>query len=223
MLASFLLGLLGSIGHCVGMCSAVIVLLDRQSTFQRNNVSWISAHMGRITTYALLGLTFGLLGETLSLFSTDLPRLQGLLSILFAITAFYMAFAFIGLARSPELSLSHLVSKWGHAMRGLRSPAPFMAGMLWGLLPCGLVLTALIPAITSGSAMQGALNMIAFGIATIPSLFAVKWLAQKTVSRSWSRSLASLVMMLFGFQFAMRGFASLGMVGHFIIGQVMLW
>lgn len=223
MLASFLLGLLGSLGHCVGMCSAVIVILDRQSTFQGNNLSWILAHAGRLTTYTLLGLTFGLLGETLSLFSTDLPRLQGLLSILFAILAFYMAFAFIGITQSPELLLSNLVSKWGQTMRGLRSPAPFLAGTLWGLLPCGLVLTALIPAVTSGSAFQGALNMIVFGAATMPSLFAVKWLAQKTVSRTWSRSLASLVMMVFGFQFAMRGFASLGMVGHFLLGGVMLW
>jgi uncharacterized protein len=223
MLTSFLLGLWGSLGHCVGMCSAVIVLLDRQSSFQGNNLSWILAHLGRITTYALLGLTVGLLGETLNIFSTNLPRLQGLLSILFAIAAFYMAFAFIGITRSPELLLSNLVAKWGQTMRGLRAPAPFLAGLLWGLLPCGLVLTALIPAITSGSAAQGALNMIVFGAATIPSLFAVKWLAQKTVSRTWSRSLASLVMMFFGFQFAMRGFASLGMVGHFMIGQVMLW
>ncbi|NUQ84312.1 MAG: sulfite exporter TauE/SafE family protein [Anaerolineales bacterium] len=223
MLTSFLLGLLGSLGHCVGMCSAVIVLLDRQSSFQGNSLSWILAHAGRITTYALLGLTFGMLGETLSLFSTDLPRLQGVLSILFAIIAFYMAFAFIGIAKSPELLFSNLVSKWGQTMRGLRSPAPFVAGMLWGLLPCGLVLTALIPAVTSGSAMQGALNMIVFGLATVPSLFAVKWLAQKTISRTWSRSLASLVMMFFGFQFAMRGFASLDMVGHFMIGGVMLW
>lgn len=223
MLTSFLLGLLGSLGHCVGMCSAVIVLLDRQSSFQGNNLSWILAHLGRITTYALLGLTFGMLGETLSLFSTDLPRLQGLLSILFAIIAFYMAFAFIGITSSPELLLSNLVSKWGQTMRGLRAPAPFVAGLLWGLLPCGLVLTALIPAITSGSTAQGALNMIVFGAATIPSLFAVKWLAQKTVSRTWSRSLASLVMMFFGFQFAMRGFASLDMVEHFMLGGVMLW
>ena len=223
MLASFLLGLLGSLGHCVGMCSAVVVILERQTSFQGINSAWVFAHLGRIITYALLGLTVGLLGQSLYIFSADLPRIQGILSILFAIIAFYMALAFIGLAPSPELSLASLVSKWGQTMRGLRSPAPFLAGMLWGLLPCGLVITALIPAVTSGSGAQGALNMIVFGIATIPSLFAVKWLAQKTVSRTWSRSLASVVMMVFGFQFAMRGFASLGMVGHFMIGSVMLW
>ncbi|HSM70457.1 MAG TPA: sulfite exporter TauE/SafE family protein [Anaerolineales bacterium] len=223
MLASFLLGLLGSLGHCVGMCSAVVVLLDRQSSFQGNNRSWVMAHLGRITTYALLGLTVGLLGQSLYLVSADLPRIQGILSILFAIIAFYMALAFIGFAKSPELLLSGLVSKWGQTMRRLNSPAPFVAGMLWGLLPCGLVLTALIPAVTAGSASQGALNMIVFGAATIPSLFAVRWLAQRTISRTWSRSLASIVMMVLGFQFAMRGFASLGMVGHVTIGSVVLW
>jgi sulfite exporter TauE/SafE len=222
MLASFLLGLLGSLGHCVGMCSAVIILFDRQPSFQ-NRFAWILAHAGRIATYTLLGLTFGLLGETLSLFYTDLPRLQGVLSILFAIIAFYMAFAFIGIAKSPELLLSNLVSKWGQTIRRLNSPPPFLAGMLWGLLPCGLVLTALLPALTSANAIQGALNMIVFGVATIPSLFAVQWLAQKTVSRNWSRSLASLVLMTFGFQFAMRGFAVLGWAEHFMIGSFMLW
>lgn len=223
MLASFLLGLLGSLGHCVGMCSAVVVLLDRQTSFQGNNFAWVLAHLGRITTYALLGLTVGMLGQSLYIFSADLPRIQGILSILFAIIAFYMALAFIGIVPSPELFFSGLVSKWGKTMRGLKSPAPFFAGMLWGLLPCGLVITALIPAITSGSGAQGALNMIVFGVATIPSLFAVKWLAQKTVSRTWSRGLASVVMMAFGFQFSMRGFASLGMIGHMMIGSVMLW
>jgi sulfite exporter TauE/SafE len=223
MLASFLLGLLGSLGHCVGMCSAVVVLLSRQTSFQGSNSAWILAHIGRITTYALLGLTVGLLGQSLYMFSADLPRIQGFLSILFAIIAFYMALAFIGITPSPELLLSGLISKWGQSMRGLKSPAPFIAGMLWGLLPCGLVITALIPAITSGGGAQGALNMIVFGVATIPSLVAVKWLAQKTVSRTWSRSLASLVMMVFGFQFAMRGFASLGVIGHMMIGKVMLW
>jgi len=223
MLASFLLGLFGSLGHCAGMCSAVVILLNRQTSFQGNSIAWILAHAGRVTTYALLGLTFGLLGESLYLISDDIPRLQGVLSIIFAIIAFYMAFTFIGITKSPELLFSGLVSKWGQAMRRLKSHEPFIAGLVWGLLPCGLVFTALIPAMTSGSAAQGALNMIVFGVATVPSLFVVKWLAQKTISRTWSRSLASVLMMFFGFQFAMRGFASLGIVDHFMLGSIMFW
>ncbi len=221
MTASFLLGLLGSLGHCVGMCSAVIILFDRQPIFQ-NKLAWVLAHTGRITTYSILGFIFGAFGQTLWAFD----GLQAALSILFAILAFYMASAFIGLTPSPESIFPGLVQRWGIAIRGFKSaslPTSYLLGLLWGLLPCGLVLTALLTAVTSTNAFQGMLNMAIFGIATLPSLFAVKWFASKSIPRIWSRSLASLVMMFFGFQFAMRGFASLGLVDHFMLGSVMLW
>ena len=221
MFASLLLGLLGSLGHCVGMCSAVVILFDRQPIF-KNKFAWVLAHSGRVTTYAVFGFILGAFGQTLWSFD----KLQAALSIIFAIIAFYMASAFIGLTPSPELLLSSLTQRWGRAIRTFNSASrlsPYLLGLLWGLLPCGLVLTALITAIASKSALSGALNMLLFGVATIPSLFAVKWLATKSHSRTWSRSLASLVMMFFGFQFAMRGFAVLGLVEHFMLGEMMLW
>jgi hypothetical protein len=227
MTASLLLGLLGSLGHCVGMCSVIVILFERQPIFRtapsgQNKLAWILAHAGRITTYTLLGLIFGAFGQTLWAFG----NLQAALSIFFAMIAFYMASAFIGLTPSPEILLTGLIQRWGRAIRAFKSASLFTAyllGLLWGLLPCGLVLTALVTAIASANALQGALNMLVFGIATVPSLFAVKWLAAQTVSRVWSRGLASLVMMFFGFQFAMRGFASLGVVEHFMLGSIMFW
>jgi uncharacterized protein len=221
MLASFLLGLLGSLGHCVGMCSAVIILFDRQPIF-RNKFSWLLAHAGRITTYSFLGLIFGAFGQTL----WSLDKFQAALSILFGIIAFYMASAFIGLTPSPELMFSGLSQRWGKTIRGFKPASrlsPYLLGLIWGLLPCGLVLTALVAAMASANAFLGALTMFVFGIATIPSLFAVKWLAGKPLSRIFSRGLASIVMMFFGFQFAMRGFASIGWVEHFMLGSFMFW
>ncbi len=221
MPTSFLLGLLGSLGHCVGMCSAIVILFDRQPIF-KNKLAWILAHAGRITTYTLLGLVFGIFGQTLWSFR----NLQAVLSILFALIAFYMASAFIGLTPSPELLFLGWTSRWGRAIRTFKTASlwtSYLLGLLWGLLPCGLVLTALITALASKSAMLGAINMFIFGIATIPSLFAVKWLAAQSLSRLWSRGLASLVMMFFGLQFAMRGFASLGIVDHFMLGSFMFW
>lgn len=221
MTAALILGLLGSLGHCVGMCSAVILLLDRQPSFQ-NKTAWLLAHAGRITTYILLGLVAGALGQTL--ISFKLP--QAILSILFSIFAFYFALAFAGLAPSPEILFSGLIQRWGLAMRGQRPASlhtPYLLGLLWGLLPCGLVLTALLSAMASTNILQGGLTMLVFGIATIPSLFAVRWLTKGMIARAWSRSVVSLTMMVFGFQFAMRGFASLGLVNHFMLGSFMFW
>jgi hypothetical protein len=221
MIAPLLLGLLGSLGHCVGMCSAIVILFDRQPLFQ-NKFAWVLAHAGRLTAYAALGLVFGAFGQTLWAFD----KLQAGLSILFALLAFYMASAFIGLTPSPELLLSGLTHRWGRAIRAFQTASLWTSyglGLLWGLLPCGLILTALVTAMASANILLGALTMLIFGLATIPSLFAVKWLAGKTQSRTWSRGLASVVMMFFGFQFAMRGFASLGLVDHFMLGSFMLW
>jgi sulfite exporter TauE/SafE len=203
------------------MCSAIVILFDRQPLFQ-NKFAWVLAHAGRVTTYAALGLAFGAFGQTLWAFD----KLQAGLSILFAILAFYMAASFIGLTPSPELLFSSLTSRWGRAIRAFKTASLWTSyglGLLWGLLPCGLVLTALLTAMASANAILGALTMLIFGLATIPSLFAVKWLSQKAASRLWSRGLAALVMMFFGFQFAMRGFAALGMVGHFMLGSFMFW
>jgi sulfite exporter TauE/SafE len=221
MIAPLLLGLLGSLGHCVGMCSAVILIFDRQPIFQ-NKFAWFFAHAGRVTTYSLLGLLAGALGQTLWSFE----KLQAILSILFAVIAFYMASAFIGLTPSPEILFSGSIQCWGKAMRGFKSDslsASYLLGLLWGLLPCGLVLTALVMAMASTNIIQGALIMFIFGLGTIPSLFMVRWLANKMNSRFWPRSFASLVMMFFGFQFAMRGFALLGWVDHLMLGSVMFW
>lgn len=221
MFASLLLGLLGSLGHCVGMCSAVVILFDRQPVF-RNKSAWVLAHAGRVSTYTLLGALFGAFGQTLWQFD----KLQAVLSLLVALIAFYMASAFLGLTPSPELLFSSLTQRWGRAIRAFDNASflsPYLLGFLWGLLPCGLVLTALVTAVASADVVRGALNMLIFGIATVPSLLAVKWLANRAHSRTWSRGLATLVMMLFGFQFAMRGFAALGLVGHLMIGEVMFW
>lgn len=60
MVAALLLGLLGSLGHCVGMCGPVSVLIGRGRALSRGQLAL--AHLGRLSTYALLGAAAGLLG-----------------------------------------------------------------------------------------------------------------------------------------------------------------
>ena len=151
--------------------------------------------------------------------------LEVLLEAREVLAALQLAIVLIAFSLMVLLVLVLKRTRLGKAVRAVAEnpQTSYLLGILWGLLPCGLVLTALLTAVTSTNAVQGMLNMLIFGIATIPSLFAVRWLATKSLPRHWSRSLASIVMMLFGFQFAMRGFASLGWVGHFMLGSIMFW
>ena len=64
---AFVFGLLGSL-HCLGMCAPLIWALPqdkaKQSKWWANRLAY---NFGRSITYALLGLTIGLLGQTFAL------------------------------------------------------------------------------------------------------------------------------------------------------------
>ncbi|MCB1758020.1 MAG: sulfite exporter TauE/SafE family protein, partial [Gammaproteobacteria bacterium] len=47
----------------------------------------------------------------------------------------------------------------------------FVSGLVWGWLPCGLVYSALVWALSAGNALEGSMIMLVFGLATLPALF----------------------------------------------------
>jgi sulfite exporter TauE/SafE len=72
-----------------------------------------------------------------------------------------------------------------HTRRFLPADTPkkaLMLGMLWGWLPCGLVYTVLFTALLSGSALKGAILLLAFGLGTLPNLMAAAALVRKSRS-----------------------------------------
>ena len=235
VLFAFLLGLMGSLGHCVGMCGPVVVLLTRRaadvtartvSTVRGNTVL---LHVGRVMTYATLGWAAGALGRVVGMALPGLRRAQGLLALVVALMAVYMALAILGRVPSPEVYLAGWTRRWGHAVQRLTTvehrPSALLLGLLWGLLPCGLVMTALLAAAASGTPWGGALTMLAFGLGTWPALLTLGWLTQRGVARTrlWTRQVAALVVLLFSTQMALRGLAAWGWVAHAHVGRVMLW
>ena len=228
-ITAFVFGVFGSIGHCAVMCGAVQVLLARRGL----GTGWrlVVLHIGRLLTYSTLGLLAGAFGEFLKRLSSDIALLQGVLAFIFALGAGYFALSLVSKLPSPELLLAPVTRQWGSLIRQL--PAGKKAGMvmtlvtglLWGALPCGFVLAALIPAAATGNAADGIIAMMAFGFGTLPVLLIVNWLANKPAQTSihWARPLSALAVALFGTQMALRALASWSIVEHMMIAQVMLW
>jgi hypothetical protein len=83
-------------------------------------------------------------------------------------------------------------------------------GLLWGWLPCGMVYAALAWALAAGNATDGALLMVAFGLGTLPMLFALgtaaRWL-NLFVQQPWVRRGVGILVILFGLYtlFALAG------------------
>lgn len=167
--AAFVAGLVGS-PHCIGMCGAFAVLCGGRV---RDAALW---HIGRMTSYAALGALAGAFGSLI-------PGPSWIAAAISLGLMLWFAAGLAGLVPEPRVVLPG-VKQLGAAVA--RSTAPTMRyafGVMTGLLPCGLVYATLGIAVATGSPLQGALAMIAFGLGTTPLLSAVALGVRRVVAR----------------------------------------
>ncbi|PIE49765.1 MAG: hypothetical protein CSA39_01030 [Flavobacteriales bacterium] len=208
LLTAFIFGLLGSF-HCLGMCGPIAFALpvDRTNTSKMILQTGLY-HLGRLFTYALIGLLFGLLGKGLFLagFQQRLSILVGVIMIVLVLIPTHILNQYS--LSKPFYRLINLVkSKLSRYIRKKNTGAFFTIGFLNGFLPCGLVYMALVGAIATGTAWKGAGYMFVFGIGTIPmmtaSVIAGNFL--KISIRNKIQKAIPVIVIIIGLLFILRG------------------
>ncbi len=205
---AFILGLLGSF-HCVGMCGPIAFLLplDRSSSFTKY-LQLTLYHGGRIFTYSILGILFGLLGKGLYLFGMQqqLSIAMGVLMILSVLIPQQWLSKYT-LTKPLYKVISKVKSALGSQLKKRTPDTFFTIGFLNGFLPCGLVYMAIFGAIASGTILEGSLYMIAFGAGTIPLMTTAIYLGNflKGNFREKIRKIIPVAVFLIGCVFVLRG------------------
>lgn len=178
LLGFLTLGLLSGFGHCVGMCSPFVLLVSRRfvpvdAGRDAVFIAQLSYTAGRVLIYALLGALAGLIGGVVEL-AGSLLGLQRAASVLAGLVLVLEALAgFVG--RGPlatgkgGLLFARITQAFGRRMPG----HPFGLGLLLGLLPCGLLYSAVIAAVARGGPREGAIALVLFGLGTAPALLGV--------------------------------------------------
>jgi hypothetical protein len=116
----------------------------------------------------------------------------------------YLGGWWAGLARLEQAGgvLWRRIEPLGRHLLPVQRPGQALAlGLLWGWLPCGLVYSVLVSAVSAGGAWQGALVMLAFGLGTLPNLVAMGAAAgaiARFARREWVRRAAGAAVLLFG-------------------------
>ena len=175
------LGLLGSFGHCAGMCGPLAISFTLSSDRQK---SWLSSmrfhlllNLGRVISYGLVGIALGSVGSLI--FAAHLRRFMGIVTGLLLI---WLGLSRIIPAVFPRLPILHplqgqLHQKLSMAMEKVANSnfwwTPFILGLFWGLIPCGFLYIAQIKAAETGSIMVATLTMLAFGLGTMPTMIGV--------------------------------------------------
>lgn len=189
----FFMGLLGSI-HCVGMCGPLVMalpLVDKQG-FQKF-LAIALYHIGKMGSYAMLGIIFGLLGSQFPMYLLQ----QNLSVVIGLIMLLYVLYVFVFVLKSKHIvNLNFLyqpIVSLLTIMFKQKSTAIFLLiGFLNGLLPCGMVYLALTSALATQHVLQGGLLMLFFGLGTAPALLLVSFGGQ-LISLSARRKFQSWV------------------------------
>lgn len=201
VLAALSAGLLGGL-HCIGMCGGIAGILGSAGK-ARNKIipitpvsadpaltpsaPWripVLLHSGRIFTYTLMGGLVGSIGA-LGMRINPLMPVHTLMYIIGNLALIWLGLRLFGY--TPHFApLDRLIARITSSIH--LSPRfsiirqtqrfPFLIGMVWGCLPCGLIYGVLPFALLSGNAWSGATLMLVFGLSALPHLLFAQSIAQ---------------------------------------------
>lgn len=173
-ITGFLLGLAGGL-HCAGMCGPIAMALPSSGgTRGRVVAEKLFYQFGRIGTYATLGLIAGYgasvfdiagYGRVASLVAGTLMVVTAIMQLVWHRSLF------------PSGPLHRIADPLRRELRRLLHQHSFLAllgiGACNGLLPCGLVVSALLGSASTTEPLGGAIFMATFGIGTLPVMMSI--------------------------------------------------
>jgi hypothetical protein len=201
------MGMLGSF-HCVGMCGPLALSLPlKNDSAATKFFGAMLYNAGRIVTYSVFGLVFGLIGKSVALFGY-----QQWLSVILGITilVFLLLPKKITAVKNKN-SMLNFFEKLRQALGQLffkkTRSSLFAIGLLNGLLPCGLVYMAAAGAVATGDLLSSVLFMAFFGLGTLPVMWSIAFFGNYVSMgiRQRIRKLYPYMMMLMACLLILRG------------------
>lgn len=201
---ALLMGFTGSL-HCAGMCGPIIWIMPFHAfSGIRKAVAIGLYHLGRISVYALMAAVLHSFKDVFD------PRVQQYVSIVLGsilLLAGILAFFPVSTFRIKLPWAGFVRGRLGDVMGRPGLGAIAMAGVLNGMLPCGLVYMALSASMTLPD-VTSAIGMIyIFGAGTLPMLVGITLLKSR-LSVMWGNQFRKVVPVLvfsFGCLFVLRG------------------
>lgn len=199
----FVTGLLTGI-HCMGMCGAIGLVASTEMGGERSLKRPLLYNAGRVLSYTVIGAAVGALGSVLSIS----PAVRAGIILVAAALMLVMALSMLGLfrIRLPRI-FSPKVGKLGKLGTG-----SFVVGLANGLMPCGPLQAMQLYALSTGSALSGALSMCLFALGTVPLMLAsgaIINLSRGRAKRIISK-IASVLILVLALTMMNRGLLALG-------------
>lgn len=203
-LAALVMGLLGS-PHCVAMCSAAcagVCRLEASSLWSEPFYRLVWFQLGRVLGYGLLG---GVVAGSIEAMAWMTQHTQVLRPfwVMLHVAALLLGLWLIYKGEQPRMIEGWSFAWWrhlSHRIKKLGFHHPFLIGVLWALLPCGLLYSALFVASMTASFWQGLSMMMLFALGSSLGLFISSgyWLSHQKnrLNKKWPIRIAGILLVL---------------------------
>ncbi len=168
----FLLGVVTGF-HCIGMCGGFVVsyaAVDAEAD-RSPHLSHLAYAAGKTLSYTTIGALFGTIGA----FVAFTPLLRGAAGMAAGLFLLVFGLNMLGLfapLRRFRFGLPAPLERWVYAQASGRH-RPFVIGLLNGLMiACGPLQAMYVMAAGTGSPIEGAKMLLAFGLGTLPVMMA---------------------------------------------------
>lgn len=194
LLTAFVMGLAGG-PHCIAMCGAACGAMQTSSSIKSipirviRTVPW-SFYLGRMLGYGVLGALAAQSLRGLAWLSSQSRVFEPLWTFSHTLILAWGCLLLLT-GKQPRWAVQGAQQVWTwikqrtqHAKLGF-----LFTGMVWALLPCGLLYSAVMLASLQSQWLQGALVMMAFatGSATILAIAPVVWQAGQQKLPLWMK------------------------------------
>ncbi|MEN6442111.1 MAG: sulfite exporter TauE/SafE family protein [Syntrophobacter sp.] len=187
-LAPFTIGLLGSL-HCIGMCGPLLLACSLHfrpaaAVAGHRGVAGLSGvlhhhiafHVGRLTSYGLLGAIVAGLFESLEVQKFSM-QYRGGFTLLAGILLLAIGLSILGVLPIPSRIAGLAAPGYLGKRMAVLAGSPGMAskvglGVAAGFIPCGLTWAMLVTAASTLHPAKGFATMVSFGLGTVPLLLA---------------------------------------------------
>lgn len=211
----FLVGLLTST-HCIGMCGGILLAqtTDAHGVTGRSKRGLIASaayNGGRVVSYTAVGAVCGALGAVI----TYTPNIKSMVFTVAGALVLLIGLRMAGILPGLRPSETELPGACSLNARTRRHFAgqPLIIGLLTGVMPCGALSAMWLYAMSSGSAVRGALVMLVFSLGTVPLLFLFGAL-QSFLPRGWMKYIvkgSAVLVVTLGLSMLVKGIRLFGM------------
>lgn len=203
IIAGLSLGLLSS-AHCIGMCGPLSLALPVSSLSPaKKTLALFVYNAGRIITYSIIGLIFGLAGRKIYL-----AGFQQKFSIVLGVLVIILVIQYYIFRKTNQSSfiknIYQPVQQWIFKLWSNPAKANYLLlGVANGLLPCAMVYIAVAGALSTTQVSNAVVFMAMFGAGTLPSMMLftyfgsfLKMSARNTIKKAMPYLFAGMAVLL---------------------------